>query len=199
MPDTKISALAQLSGTDLAGGDQFPAVDVSDTTMASSGTTKRISTDDMRIAFGAPLIVVKSADQSSSDASTLSDVTGLSWPIVANGVYVFAFDLWVLAAATTTGLVIAVNGPTLGTGYLRYGYETPTSATARWQSAATAFNTALVATGVPSTTTAHLARVKGYLSNGANAGTLQLRMRSEVAGSSVTIQRGSYGKLTRLA
>jgi hypothetical protein len=38
MPDTKITALTALLGADLAAGDLFPVVDVSDTTMAATGT-----------------------------------------------------------------------------------------------------------------------------------------------------------------
>jgi hypothetical protein len=46
MPDTKITALTALTAADPAT-DMFPVVDVSDTTMAASGTTKRISINNI--------------------------------------------------------------------------------------------------------------------------------------------------------
>src|SRR5512144_482285 len=42
MADTPISGLATLAGTALVAGDWFPAVDVSDTSMAASGTNKKV-------------------------------------------------------------------------------------------------------------------------------------------------------------
>ena len=46
MADSKITALAALTTADPAN-DMFPVVDVSDTSMAASGTTKRISINNI--------------------------------------------------------------------------------------------------------------------------------------------------------
>ena len=46
MPDTKITALTALTAADPAN-DVLPIVDVSDTTMAASGTTKKISINNV--------------------------------------------------------------------------------------------------------------------------------------------------------
>jgi hypothetical protein len=46
MPDTKITALTELTAANPAT-DMFPVVDVSDSTMAASGTTKRISINNI--------------------------------------------------------------------------------------------------------------------------------------------------------
>ena len=43
MADKKISELAIISGSQLASGDLFPIVDISDTTMSISGTNKKVS------------------------------------------------------------------------------------------------------------------------------------------------------------
>jgi len=51
MPDTKITALTALTTADPAT-DMLPIVDVSDTTMAASGTTKRISINNLLAASG---------------------------------------------------------------------------------------------------------------------------------------------------
>jgi len=71
MPDSKITALTALTAADPAV-DMFPVVDVSDTTMAASGTTKRISINNILAC---------------SPAATLAslNVTGSSIP--ANGLY----------------------------------------------------------------------------------------------------------------
>jgi len=71
MPDSKITALTALTGADPAN-DMFPLVDVSDTTMAASGTTKRISINNILAC---------------SPTATLAslNVTGSSIP--ANGLY----------------------------------------------------------------------------------------------------------------
>ncbi len=47
MADTKISALTALTGANLAVGDLITLVDVSDTTMAASGTNKSIRADEL--------------------------------------------------------------------------------------------------------------------------------------------------------
>jgi hypothetical protein len=141
-----------------------------------------------------PVVVRKTADQSNSSGTVLADVTGLTFPVAANTAYVFEFHLFVVAQALTTGLVVSVNGPLLPT-HVRFGAHIPTTATAFFSGGATAYDTALVSTATPSLTVPHLTIVRGVLENGINAGTLALRMRSEVNGSSVTIQRGSWGRL----
>ena len=50
MPNTKTSALAALTGAAAAGTDVMPVVDVSDTSMAASGTTKKMALDEL-VAF----------------------------------------------------------------------------------------------------------------------------------------------------
>jgi hypothetical protein len=52
MADTKLSDLAALTGAGSASGDLFLAVDVSDTSMAASGTDKKITRDELAIALG---------------------------------------------------------------------------------------------------------------------------------------------------
>lgn len=52
MADTKISDLAALTGSGIADADEFVLVDKSDTSMAASGTDKRMVASEMRIAVG---------------------------------------------------------------------------------------------------------------------------------------------------
>lgn len=49
MADTKISDLAALAGTDLADTDLVSVVDVSDTTMAASGTNKKMTVTELAV------------------------------------------------------------------------------------------------------------------------------------------------------
>ncbi len=52
MANTKISDLAALAGASIASGDLFVLVDVSDTTMAASGTDKKTTLADLVTAVG---------------------------------------------------------------------------------------------------------------------------------------------------
>jgi len=137
------------------------------------------------------------ADQSNSTL-VLSDVTEMAFPIVAAGVYIFEFNLMVVTAATTTGLVVAVNGPASPT-YVRYEFFSAVSNSTMNTAGAATFDTAIVAgAGLTVATAPLLNLVTGYVVNGVNAGTLQLRMRSEIDTSAATIQRGSWGRITRV-
>lgn len=53
MADTKATALAALTGAGTADGDLFNLVDVSDTTLAASGTNKKITAAELALAVGA--------------------------------------------------------------------------------------------------------------------------------------------------
>ena len=53
MADTKVTGLAALTGNPgAASGDLLPIVDVSDTSMAGSGTDKQITVSDLGIGIG---------------------------------------------------------------------------------------------------------------------------------------------------
>jgi hypothetical protein len=57
MADAKVSALTALSGVNIADGDLFPMVDLSDTTMAASGTDKSTTANDIATAVKARALV----------------------------------------------------------------------------------------------------------------------------------------------
>ena len=52
MPDTKITDLTAITGANTASGDVFVVVDVSDTSMAGSGTNKKITKAELALAVG---------------------------------------------------------------------------------------------------------------------------------------------------
>ena len=140
---------------------------------------------------------IKTADQVNSSNTSFFDVTDLVFAIAANETVVFTAYILATAAAATTGLVLAVNGPATPTLVNYAGVTTPTVTTVQG-AGATAYETALVFTGVHTVTpTPTLYLLSGVVVNGATAGTVALRMRSEVSGSNATIKRGSYLQIMR--
>lgn len=143
------------------------------------------------------LMAWKRADQSSTDGTNLADVAWLTFPILASGVYVAEFHLFYTAAATTTGLVLSVNGPTTPT-ISYFATRVPTSATASAFGASDTYDAELTAADTPSTTAFHRCDLEAFIQNGTTAGTLALRFRTEVNASAVTIKKGSWARLTRV-
>lgn len=141
---------------------------------------------------GGPSVVRKSADQSSS-LITNGDVTNLVFNVSANTNYSFEFNIFYTAAATTTGLGLAVTVPSAFTN-LRYWVDIKISASGAVYGIQTTSDGTTLATSSLATTPL-MATVYGTLENGSNAGMIQLRFKSEVSGSNVTILRGSYGIL----
>ena len=92
MADSKITALTALTAADPAN-DMLPVVDVSDTSMAASGTTKRISINN--ILACSPSATLASA--TITGAATVGSTLGVT------GVSTFAAGTALLPALTTTG------------------------------------------------------------------------------------------------
>lgn len=134
------------------------------------------------------------------DNSTLvlSDVTGLAFSVLAATTYVFEFFCYTSSVVNTTGLVLAVNGPASPT-YLRYASNTVGASNALFAAGTNAFEGTITSTANSAVAAAPVVMVlTGHLVNGVNAGTVQLRMRSEIDTSQATVQRGSWGRITRL-
>ncbi|MEU8040880.1 hypothetical protein [Streptosporangium sp. NPDC049078] len=126
-----------------------------------------------------------------SNATALSDATGLGLAVQAGRRYLFRFSGQYVSAASTTGLGLAVNGPTLGSDGLMCNIFMAHTNAIPMLGAVSAYNTAILGTA-SSTGTRMPWEVWGHVHVSAS-GTLQLRMRSEVASSAVTLQIGSYG------
>ena len=92
MADTKITALTALTAADPIN-DVIPIVDVSDTTMAASGTTKKISVNNILGASGTATL----ASATITGAATVGTTLGVT------GVSTFAAGTALLPALTTTG------------------------------------------------------------------------------------------------
>ena len=119
MADSKITALAALTAADPVN-DMFPVVDVSDTSMAASGTTKRISVNNILssspTASGAltvtGLVTAGSATITGALGAAGLNVTGATIP--ANGVYLGSANNLSFSYASTLGMTLNSTG--LGVG-----------------------------------------------------------------------------------
>jgi hypothetical protein len=109
MPDSKITALTALTAADPAN-DMFPIVDVSDPSMAASGTTKRISINNLLAASGTATLA--SATITGALGAAGLNVTGATIP--ANGVYLGSANNLSFSAASTLGMTLNSTG--LGVG-----------------------------------------------------------------------------------
>lgn len=76
MADSRISDLAALTGANIAAGDLFEVVDVSDTSMAATGTNKKTTSDDVLAKIKAGLGIVTIASGSLPAAAVL-DITSI--------------------------------------------------------------------------------------------------------------------------
>jgi hypothetical protein len=140
-------------------------------------------------AQGSSTVLRVTADRQNT-TTTFSNVTDLTTPVLANTSYTFNCKLAYTTAVTTTGLQLAINGPTTPVA-MRYSVVTATTATAVHHASQNAYDTVVN----PATGGAALALpvwISGTLENGNNSGTLAIRFRSEVAASAVNILRGSY-------
>ena len=112
MPDTRISDLTVLTAP--AAGDLIPIVDISDTTMAASGTTKRVTQADLSASF------LASAQPLDATLTALAAVTTAADKVIyATGVDTFATtDLTSVSRtllAQTTQALMRTTGLGLGT------------------------------------------------------------------------------------
>ena len=101
MADTKITALTALTAADPAN-DVIPIVDVSDTSMAASGTTKKISVNNILGASGTATLASATITGAATVGTTLG-VTGVSTLTGAVGVGatpIGKFDVYAVASDT---------------------------------------------------------------------------------------------------
>lgn len=140
---------------------------------------------------------VKSTSAATTTSSTTPvDITGLAFSLTSGTMYHFRFQGNYQTAATTTGIAFTFTGP--ATTYCSWfvSIQQAAAGTAQYyNNSATALTTTLVSASVVNANTNYVWRVEGLVQPSAN-GTLQLRTRSEVGGSSITVQAGSLGILT---
>lgn len=137
-----------------------------------------------------PTYVLLSANRTNATTS-YADITDLVIPVAANTRYDIECKFIYSANATTTGLGIGWTGPappTLAGGIMTSGLTSATvGGTTSVGNDTGGVTTASVATS------GNFATFEGVWSNGANAGNVQMRFKSEVAiASAIIIQAGSW-------
>lgn len=167
-------------------------------TLSTDGATKGY-VDTAVLGAGDPLTLVKATTLlTNSSNTTPTDVTGISWSLSSGVMYHFKIMGSFRSAATTTGIGFTFSGP--ATTYCSWNVEMQQAAAGTdgfYQNAATALTTVLVSTATLATATDYPWEIEGFVQPSA-AGTLQLRFRSEVNASQVTLNAGTLGILTTI-
>jgi hypothetical protein len=144
----------------------------------------------------ARLITVYKPSLSALSGTTLQDVPAVSFPVAASGVYIFWIYVDITAAGGTSPTAAwQFTGPVSPTRVMIKRTHM-TSATATAISVVTAFATAMTA-GALVANTKHL--FEGTIVNGANAGTVQLRVQLGGTIPTTTVAQGSGGLVIKVA
>jgi hypothetical protein len=142
---------------------------------------------------GVMQVLKKTSDQTNS-TTTPQDISSLTVAIAANQVIRFTAYLICSAGATSTGVQLGINGPTIGTGQIAAVTRGWTSTTAEAQLAVNAYETYLAST-TSGGTARRVYKIEGVVINGTTAGTFALRHKSSAAALS-TIHAGSWLEYT---
>jgi hypothetical protein len=145
----------------------------------------------LRLSGFAGAVGVK-ADRSTASAAYV-DIPDLAFQLDPNTTYAFDFLGAYTAAAATTGVQLALNGPA-SPAVFGATFEVYTGAAAVLAAVAGAYDAGVNGTASGGATPLPF-RVSGVIKTGASGGALTLRGRSEAAGSAVTVKQGSYGRL----
>lgn len=147
-------------------------------TIAASATTFGLNT------------VVLGDDVANAEAvaNTLANVTGLSFPVVADETYWFKFTIPYTSAATTTGSRWTINGPTAPT-MLNYNSRYTIDATSETVNYATAYQIP-AASNASSLADGNVAKIEGVITPSVD-GTVIAQFASEVTVSAITAKAGA--------
>lgn len=141
-------------------------------------------------------VIARLTSTQASSSTTAGNITQLFAAMEANAIYEVEAFVTFQSAATTTGLGFGFTSPTGCRPMVEITVPiTSTAAASQLRTIfpnATALETGeVLGTGVTAANSNHTAHLRGIVANGANAGNFQLRFRSEVASSAVTLQIGS--------
>lgn len=134
-----------------------------------------------------PWTWTKLASNSTVSTTAYANVSGMSFSALANTTYLVEVFGAYQAAATTTGIGLALDVPTAATVIGQVVTSTSATALGGTEQIADATTTGAT-TGVRAINTNTPIRAKWIVANGANAGTVQLMQRSEVAASNTVLQ-----------
>jgi hypothetical protein len=134
--------------------------------------------------------VTLSGDVSNTALNVLADVTGLSFPVTANEMYWFQFQIAYTAAATATGSRWSINGPGSPT-LLCYMSEYSLAATTTTRNAnLLTYDLPAASNATSSSTGSNQAVIEGVIQPSSN-GDVIARFAAEAASSAITAKAGS--------
>jgi hypothetical protein len=142
-----------------------------------------------------PMMVKKTADQSSTNTSLVA-VTNLSFSVSTNTDYAFEFFVVFQSSSTANGISLAVNAPTGAT--LTYlvtpqVQNSPNGPNDFWNQTLDVANGTIATSSIDTANTNRVAFVRGAVSIGSTAGTINLMFGSGASGKTTTIKKGSWG------
>ena len=151
-------------------------------------------------AAGGPATVKLTADLAAKSTTTLADVTGLVFPLVAGTYYRFVFHVLFFAGATATGIRLGLTTPafTVYSAHVRVPAATADGTAGMMEGFLSTSGDSVVGANTPGTTKANsnLGVIEGSILPSAN-GNLQVQYAPEVA-AALTVLQGSNGTLFSL-
>ena len=137
----------------------------------------------------------QNAQITNSSNTTPTDIPGLYFDLVSGRRYVFKFFITFKSAATTSGVGFVFTSPAMTAVNWKASIVQGSAGTDHaYENSATSLTTVLVSASVAAANTDYMAIIEGFCEPAAN-GSLQLRCRSEVNGSLVTIKNSGVGYL----
>lgn len=133
--------------------------------------------------------VVLSGDVATT-SSAFVDVTGLSFPVLANKTYKFKFIIYYTASATSVGTRFSLNGPSFATNGLLYKTSVNIATSGGWAvQTQTAYNSG-TATGSSYTTALNYCEIEGTIAT-TLAGNVIARFLTETATTTTITVKGT--------
>jgi hypothetical protein len=129
--------------------------------------------------------VTKSADQTITTTTSLTNVSELNFTVSPNTQYIFEYSLFLTTG--NTAYTLAVSFPS-GSTFARSEFYLPRNSNTIYNNVATG-NSSYTVGGAP-TAGSYKAKISGYLYTGSNGGNITV---SAQAGNTLAILRGSYG------
>lgn len=160
------------------------------------GTTPKGTFANVSTRLNARGTMRKSADQTFT-TTTLANVTDMSFAVAASQDYYFKFVVMFQSTTTTSGIGLGVTCPASPTGitYAVSIYSAAAGTAGAFQGVSSASGTAVLTTAAVAANTNYTATIEGILSNGANAGTLQLQARQGGGtAANQVVKKGTYGE-----
>jgi hypothetical protein len=133
-------------------------------------------------------VILRTTADVSNATTTFADITGLSFPALANTAYEFHAVLVFQSNTTTTGIKFSTSGPS---GVPLVQTHIPISLTSVTLGAQTAFDTGTASASVAIANQNYVAFVDGVFVCGATPGDFKLRFAAETTGT-VLVKAGSF-------